>query len=66
MRQAWVNPLILLIVGVVLAALAYLLPTPLDTVGYVVGIILAIVGGVLLVVALVRGAAWPVSRSMTY
>jgi hypothetical protein len=57
MRTSWVNPLILLLVGVVLAVLAYLLPAPLSTVGYVVGIILAIVGGVLLVVALIRGAA---------
>jgi hypothetical protein len=57
MRTGWVNPLILLIVGVVLALLAYLLPAPLNSVGYVVGIILAIVGGGLLLVALIRGAA---------
>jgi hypothetical protein len=57
MRTAWVNPLILLIVGVVLALLSYLLPAPLSTIGYVVGIILAIVGGVLLLVTLTRGAA---------
>lgn len=57
MRTAWVNPLILLVVGVALTLLAYLLPAPLSTIGYVVGIILAIVGGVLLVVALIRGAA---------
>lgn len=49
------NALVMLIVGVLLIALAGLLPAPLPTVAYVVGVILAVVGGVLLLVALIRG-----------
>lgn len=53
----WLNALIMLIVGVVLVAINALLPYPLSTVCYVVGIILAIVGLILLIVGLVRGSA---------
>lgn len=50
----WVRALILLIVGIVLIALDGLFPPPLTTIAYVVGVILAIVGFILLVVSLIR------------
>jgi hypothetical protein len=52
----WLNALIMLIVGVVLVAVNGLLPYPLSTICYIVGIIMAIVGLVLLVVGLLRGS----------
>lgn len=56
MRTDWVGATIALAVGLVLVFLAGMLPAPL-VIGYVFGIILAVVGGILLLVKLVRGAA---------
>ena len=55
--MSWLNALIMLIIGVVLVAINGLLPYPLSSICYIVGIILAIVGLVLLIVGLVRGSS---------
>lgn len=50
----WIRALILLVIGIVLIALDGLFPPPLTTIAYVVGVILAVVGFILLVVSLIR------------
>lgn len=51
-----VRALIILVIGIALILLAGLFPYPLSTIAYVVGVIMALVGAILLVVGLVRGS----------
>jgi hypothetical protein len=53
--------LVALIVGIVLVFLNGLLPVPLSTLCFVVGVILAVVGLVFILVGLIRGGG-PVTR----
>ena len=47
-----VRALILAVVGVILVVLAGLFPYPLSTIAYIVGVIMAAVGGILFIVSL--------------
>jgi hypothetical protein len=59
--MSWTNGLVALIVGIVLVFLNGLLPVPLSTLCFVVGVILAVVGLVFILVGLTRGGP-PVTR----
>lgn len=58
--MSWTNGLVALVVGIVLVFLNGLLPVPLSTLCFIVGIILAVFGLVMVLVGLTRGG--PTSR----
>lgn len=51
----WASGLIAVLIGVVLIVVNGMVPVPLSTILYIIGIILVIIGVVGIVVALVRG-----------
>lgn len=58
--MSWTNGLVALVVGIVLVFLNGLLPVPLSTLCFIVGIILAVFCLVMVLVGLTRGG--PTSR----